>query len=86
MGPERHDGVFSMWQVFIFSLIPLALVFTGVIIGSMHGVDSEKEEFQPEAAPPATSPTRAPGSSLFDQQVAPAYTLVNGDGTPFSVA
>jgi hypothetical protein len=39
------------WQIFIFSLLPLALVFAGVIIGSMHGIDSEKEEF----------PTTAPG-------------------------
>jgi plastocyanin len=46
-----------MRQVLLFSLIPLALVFAGVIIGSMHGVDSEAEVF-PTAAP--TSETSGP--------------------------
>ena len=82
-GTERNDGVFNMWQVFIFSMIPLALVFAGVIIGSVHGLDSDPEVF-PSSPPPATSPTGAPGSSLFDQQVGPAYTLVYADRTPFS--
>ena len=44
--------MFKSWQVFVFSLVPLALVFAGVIIGSMHGVDSQKEKFAP---PPASS-------------------------------
>jgi plastocyanin len=49
--------VFKPLQVFLFSLIPLALVFAGVIIGSMHGIDSEKEVF-PTAVPttPGTGP------------------------------
>ena len=47
------------WQIFVFSLIPLALVFTGVIIGSIHGVDSSEEVFPTPAAPPASS--GAPG-------------------------
>jgi plastocyanin len=60
--------VFSKWQIFIFSLVPLALVFTGVIIGSVHGIDSEKEEFV--APPPAGSrPTPAapsvPGATVL---------------------
>jgi plastocyanin len=38
------------WQVFVFSLIPLALVFIGVIGGSFHGADSAAEVF-PTAAP-----------------------------------
>ena len=83
---ERGDGSFSMWQVFIFSLIPLALVFAGVIVGSMHGKDSNMEDFDAAPPPPpAGSPTRAPGSSLFDEQVSPVYTLVFEDGTPFSL-
>jgi plastocyanin len=46
----------------VFSLIPLALVFAGVIGGSFHGLDSDKEDFSQAAAPPpASSP--APGGS-----------------------
>jgi hypothetical protein len=41
-----------MWQVFIFSLVPLALVFIGVIGSSFQGVDSEREDVP---TPPATS-------------------------------
>jgi hypothetical protein len=85
MGPERRGVVFKSWQIFVFSLIPLALVFTGVIIGSIHGVDSEPEEFpEPPTQPlPSTSPTRAPGSTLWDSQPAPTHTLVYEDGTAF---
>lgn len=46
--------MFKMWQVFLFSLVPLALVMTGVIIGSMRGIDAEEEIF-PTPAPQATS-------------------------------
>ena len=49
-GPERPGIVFKTWQIFVFSLIPLALVFIGVIGGSMRGVDAEREIF-PTAAP-----------------------------------
>ena len=52
--------MFKTWQIFIFSLVPLALVFAGVIIGSIHGSDSESEVF-PTAAPPSAQPTSAPG-------------------------
>jgi plastocyanin len=45
--------VFKAWQIFIFSLVPLALVFAGVIVGSIHGSDSELEVF----------PTPRPGAS-----------------------
>lgn len=44
--------MFRMWQVFIFSLVPLALVFIGVIGSSFPGVDSEREELP---TPPAAS-------------------------------
>ncbi len=51
------------WQVFVFSLIPLALVLAGVIIGSVHfsGGDSKKEILptprpQSSALPPAPVP------------------------------
>jgi plastocyanin len=45
--------VFKSWQVFVFSLVPLALVFAGVIIGSMHGSDSKLEVFP--TPPPSTA-------------------------------
>lgn len=49
------------WQVFVFSLVPLALVLTGVIVGSVHfsGEDSSKEVF-PTPAPQAAAPTPPP--------------------------
>jgi plastocyanin len=53
--------VFKSWQIFVFSLVPLALVFTGVIIGSMHGLDSSKETF-PAAAAASTSGGGSGGS------------------------
>jgi plastocyanin len=53
--------VFKSWQVFVFSLVPLALVFAGVIIGSMHGVDSDKEIFP--TPPPASSSGGGSGGS-----------------------
>ncbi len=59
------------WQVFVFSLVPLALVFTGVIVGSMRGVDAERETF-PAPAPGATGPAQStaapapPGSVVLD--------------------
>lgn len=43
--------------------MPLALVFAGVIIGSMHGVDSEKEVF-PTPAPRATTAPLAAGTTV----------------------
>jgi hypothetical protein len=46
--------VFKTWQIFVFSLVPLALVFAGVIIGSFHGSDSSPEVF-PTAAPASAS-------------------------------
>jgi plastocyanin len=52
--------VFKSWQVFVFSLVPLALVFAGVIIGSVHGSDSELEKFAP---PPASSSSGGSGGS-----------------------
>ena len=59
--------MFKPWHIFVFSLVPLALVFMGVIIGSMHGVDSDKEIF-PTAAPATSSapPTpSAPGETVL---------------------
>jgi plastocyanin len=53
--------VFKSWQIFVFSLIPLALVFAGVIIGSMDGLDAQRQVF-PTAAPTAEV-TQAPPPS-----------------------
>ena len=49
--------MFKTWQIFVFSLVPLALVFSGVIIGSIHfaGEDSRKEVFPTPAPRPAGS-------------------------------
>jgi plastocyanin len=62
--------VFKSWQVFVFSLVPLALVFMGVIIGSMHGVDSSKEVFP--AAPASSSSSGGGGASGGGSSSAPA--------------
>ena len=58
--------MFKSWQIFVFSLVPLALVFAGVITASMHGSDSEAEVF-PTAPPQAENgdaprPTAVPGA------------------------
>jgi plastocyanin len=60
--------LFKSWQVLVFSLVPLVLVFIGVIGGSIHGSDSEPEEF-PTAAPASASSSAPPPS-------APAGTVV----------
>ena len=57
--------MFRAWQIFIFSLVPLTLIFLGVIGASFHGKDSHKETFPPPAvaaspggiATPALTPT-----------------------------
>jgi len=72
--------VFKTWQVFVFSLVPLALVFAGVIIGSYHGSDSSKEVF-PTAAPAAASSgattSGTPGGPSSSASAAPGtLTLV----------
>jgi plastocyanin len=64
--------VFTIKQVLLFSLIPLALVFAGVIIGSAHGTDSELEVF-PTAAPTSAAavPTpSAPGETVLQLRAA----------------
>jgi len=85
--------VFKTWQIFVFSLIPLALVFAGVIIGSMDGIDAEREVFPTQApqaengAPPPTP--GSPGESVlqlvaqnleFDQRA-----LTATSGAPITV-
>ena len=61
--------MFKTWHVFVFSLIPLALVMTGVIVGSVHfsGGDSQAEVF-PTAAPQANvpPPTPIPGGTQLE--------------------
>ena len=83
--------MFKTWQIFVFSLVPLALVFAGVIIGSMHGTDSELQVFP--TVPPreengdTPGPTPVPGATqlqlvaeslLWDKAslTAPAATTV----------
>jgi hypothetical protein len=61
--------MFRIWQVFIFSLVPLALVFTGVIISSFRGVDSEREELP-------TPPAAASGPAPAPPEVPPGGTAL----------
>ena len=60
--------MFKWWQIILFSMVPLVLVFIGVIGGSIHGSDSEPEVF-PTAAPASLASTAPPPS-------APAGTMV----------
>jgi plastocyanin len=65
--------VFKPIQIFLFSLVPLALVFAGVIFGSMNGVDSDLEEFPTAVAnggggPPPTP--SAPGETVIQLRAA----------------
>lgn len=61
--------MFKSWQVFIFSLVPLALVFTGVVIGSMPGSDGRLEP-TPTPGPPPTAqeprPTPEAGVTVIE--------------------
>ena len=52
--------MFKSWQVFVFSLVPLALVFAGVVIGSMPGSDSQLEVFPTQAPREENGETEAP--------------------------
>jgi len=58
------------WQIFIFTLVPLAIAFAGVIGGSIHGADSAKEDFSRTSPPPPSSstggPAPAPGSAVIE--------------------
>lgn len=62
--------MFKSWQVFVFSLVPLALVLTGVIVGSVHfsGEDSSKEVFPTPAPRTSTgpAPTPVPGATVLN--------------------
>jgi hypothetical protein len=58
--------LFKSWQVFVFSLVFLAILFGGVIVGSMPGSDSELEVFPTQAPQPqngAPAPTSVPGAT-----------------------
>ncbi len=59
--------MFKSWQIFVFALVPLALVFAGVIIGSMPGIDAELE----------VVPTRPPHTENGDAK--PATPSVPGE-------
>ena len=51
--------------------MPLALVFAGVIIGSMHGSDSRKEVFPPPPPSSSSSSSSSGGSSSSAPPAAP---------------
>lgn len=83
--------MFKTWQIFVFSLIPLALVFAGVIIGSYDGIDTEPEVFA-TAPPPTEGPPPTPSAPgevvlqlvaeniLFDQR-----SLSDGAGDQITI-
>ncbi|HLF71246.1 MAG TPA: hypothetical protein VI759_03765 [Dehalococcoidia bacterium] len=53
--------MFNFKKLVLIALVPLLLVFAGVIIGSIHGIDSDKEHFELTPAPsgsPAAAPTK----------------------------
>ena len=63
--------MFKSWQVFVFSLVPLALVFAGVIIGSIDGIDSQAQVFptqppQEENGEGPGGPTPVPGATVLN--------------------
>ena len=54
---------FKWWQIMVFALIPLALVFIGVIGGAFRGIDSEADSYPTPAiipTPRAALPSEAP--------------------------
>ena len=55
---------FKTWQIFFFSVIPLALVFAGVIIGSQRGVDASREVFPTPGPPPPIQRTPTPRAQV----------------------
>ncbi len=60
--------MFKSWQILVVSIVPLALVFAGVIVGAHHGVDSTKEIYPTPApaAPTVEAPTpSAPGATVI---------------------
>ena len=75
------------WQVFIFTLVPLALVFAGVVGGSMHGIDSDKEVFaQAAAAPTASSSPAASGSPAASSPTAGVKLTITAKDLKFDKA
>jgi hypothetical protein len=76
--------VFKFKQIVLIALVPLLLVFAGVIIGSMRGVDSNKENFQLTPAPsgsPAPVPTKT-GSIVGGVSSGPRLTFI-ASGLPY---
>ena len=71
--------MFKTWQIFVFSLIPLALVFIGVIGASFHGRDSRKEVFPTpapqSAAAASTTSSGTPSSGAVLQLTASNLTF-----------
>jgi plastocyanin len=62
--------LFKTWQIGAVSLVFLALLFSGVIVGSMHGTDSELQVF-PTVPPRAENgdspaPTPVPGATQLE--------------------
>ena len=82
--------MFKIWHVFAFSLVPLALVLCGVIVGSIYfeGGDSEAEIF-PTPAPAAAQvppPTPIAGATALElravNSVFSTRTLTAAAGQP----
>ncbi len=62
------------WHIMLFSLIPLALVFAGVVAGSFYGVGAAREPTPTPAPATATSAAPSPGAAPSDG--GPATTLL----------
>jgi hypothetical protein len=76
------------WQIFVFTLIPLALVFAGVIAGSLDGSDSEREVF-PTPEPGSLAPLPASRQLLAvmpHEQRAGRAAVAPGNVTPAAPA
>ncbi len=71
--------MFKAWQIFLFSLIPLALVFAGVIGSAFRGVDSAAEDVPtPVAAPSSWLPGDAPAPAPATSEAAASRRQLGG--------
>lgn len=73
--------MFKSWQIFVFSLVPLALVFAGVIVGSIHGSDSDLEVFP--TPPPSSAGSSSGGGGGSAPPPAPGTLTITARNLAF---